>query len=297
MDPIISAWRVEDTAVQALGHFSTPCFRVLGWPVELRQEEAVRIFSRFWMMGVLVAAGLAAQTRPMPAQAQAPVHPTTMQPAARPVEPADNPVADPKAIVTIGNARFTVLTPQLIRMEWSATGKFEDHASLVFINRRLPVPKYTTNIANLSSVRVLEIKTEALSLHYVITDGEAVDETAFGPENLNIAVPMGDGNATWRPGQTDYANLQGTTRTLDQARGSKTQQPIEPGLISREGWTLVDDSTRPLFDSTDFRFLKGEKSPWPWAMERPASEAPGKYQDWYFFGYGHDYKQALGDFV
>jgi alpha-glucosidase len=220
-----------------------------------------------------------------------------MQPAARPVEPADNPVADPKAIVTIGNARFTVLTPQLIRMEWSATGKFEDHASLVFINRRLPVPKYTTNIANLSSVRVLEIKTEALSLHYVITDGEAVDETAFGPENLNIAVPMGDGNATWRPGQTDYANLQGTTRTLDQARGSKTQQPIEPGLISREGWTLVDDSTRPLFDSTDFRFLKGEKSPWPWAMERPASEAPGKYQDWYFFGYGHDYKQALGDFV
>ncbi len=59
----------------------------------------------------------------------------------------------------------------------------------------------------------------------------------------------------------------------------------------------MDDSTRPLFDSTDFRFLNGEKSPWPWAMERPANEAPGKYQDWYFFGYGHDYKQALGDFV
>ena len=67
-----------------------------------------------------------------------------MQPAARPSEPADNPVADPKAIVTIGNARFTVLTPQLIRMEWSADGKFEDHASLVFINRRLPVPKFET---------------------------------------------------------------------------------------------------------------------------------------------------------
>ena len=32
-------------------------------------------------------------------------------------------------------------------------------------------------------------------------------------------------------------------------------------------------------------------------MERPANEKPGAYNDWYFFGYGHDYKQALGDFV
>src|SRR5437879_5913602 len=40
-----------------------------------------------------------------------------------------DPVADPKAVVRVGNARFTVLTPQLIRMEWAADGKFEDHAS------------------------------------------------------------------------------------------------------------------------------------------------------------------------
>jgi hypothetical protein len=39
-----------------------------------------------------------------------------------------------------GQARFTVITPQLIRMEWSENGKFEDNASLVFINRHLPVP-------------------------------------------------------------------------------------------------------------------------------------------------------------
>ena len=57
----------------------------------------------------------------------------------------DNPVADPKAIVVSGQARFTVLTPQLIRMEWSESGKFEDHASLVFVNRRLPVPKFSAN--------------------------------------------------------------------------------------------------------------------------------------------------------
>ena len=60
--------------------------------------------------------------------------------------PVDDPVADPGAVVTVGNARFTVLTPQLIRMEWSADGKFEDHASFVFINRKLPVPKFSSRI-------------------------------------------------------------------------------------------------------------------------------------------------------
>lgn len=30
---------------------------------------------------------------------------------------AGNPKADPRAVVEAGNARFTVLTPQLIRME------------------------------------------------------------------------------------------------------------------------------------------------------------------------------------
>ena len=67
----------------------------------------------------------------------------------------NHPVADPKAIVISGQARFTVLTPQLIRMEWSASGRFEDHASLVFINRRLPVPKFKalSRVADISTLR------------------------------------------------------------------------------------------------------------------------------------------------
>jgi alpha-glucosidase (family GH31 glycosyl hydrolase) len=217
-----------------------------------------------------------------------------------PMPAADDPVADAKAVVTIGHARFTVLTPQLIRMEWSADGQFEDHASLVFINRRLPVPKFETHRMDLGGghLHVLEIKTDAITLNYNFSDGEAVEKTAFSEDNLHLSASMPNGGTvTWKPGQIDYGNLQGTTRTLDGARGSQTKEPIGPGLISREGWTLVDDSTRPLFDSADFRFLEGEKSPWPWAMERPANEAPGKYVDWYFFGYGHDYKKALGDYV
>jgi alpha-glucosidase len=237
--------------------------------------------------------GLTAQTvQELIQQTAAPVHPAVVRSEAGQAAPPDNPVADAKAVVTIGNARFTVLTPQLIRMEWSADGKFEDRASMVFINRRLPVPKADVSHDGPANGGVLTIKTDALELKYAATgDGQ------FAPGNLSITLTVDGKQVVWHPGDSDPANLMGTTRTLDEARGSKTQQPIEPGLISHSGWALVDDSTRPLFDSTDFRFLDGEKSPWPWVMARPANEAPGKYTDWYFVGYGHNYKQALGDYV
>lgn len=46
-----------------------------------------------------------------------------------------NPVANAKAVVTAGNARFTVLTDRLIRMEYSSSGSFEDRATVAFLNR------------------------------------------------------------------------------------------------------------------------------------------------------------------
>lgn len=214
-------------------------------------------------------------------------------PAAAASQPVDNPVADPMAIVHFSHARFTVLTPQLIRMEWSATNQFEDHASLVFINRRLPLPKFEHSITGSNGTQSLIIRTSALTLTYSPTGNGH-----FTADNLSIVLKNLDGKkVTWHPGDPNPENLQGTTRTLDGAYGSKTREPIGPGLISRAGWDLVDDATRPLFDSTDFQFRQGENSPWPWAMERPAYERPGQYTDWYFFGYGHNYRQALGDFV
>ena len=50
-------------------------------------------------------------------------------------------------MVVSGNARFTVLTSQLIRMEYSDTGVFEDCATLAFVNRNTTVPPFTQSIA------------------------------------------------------------------------------------------------------------------------------------------------------
>jgi alpha-glucosidase len=124
----------------------------------------------------------------------------------------NNPVADPGAVVVVGKARFTVLTPELIRMEWAADGKFEDHASLVFINRRLPVPEFDRAESNHG--HRFTLKTRALTLTYSPTkDGR------FTPEDLTIEMTVGGRPVKWRPGLVDDQNLQGTTRTLDGAVG------------------------------------------------------------------------------
>ena len=186
----------------------------------------------------------------------------------------DNPVADPKAVVTAGAARFTVLTPQLIRMEWAEDGKFEDHASLVFINRRLPVPQFKTVNLAAGGGGLVTLDTGKLSLSYRQNSGQ------FTADNLQVSFDLNGNKVTWHPGMPETGNLGGTLRTLDGVKGSA---PLGQGLVSRDGWVVIDDTDRPLFDNSD----------WPWAMPRPTT----KHQDWYFFGYGHDYKKALGDYI
>ena len=185
---------------------------------------------------------------------------------------ADNPSAAEKAVVAAGkNARFTVLTPQLIRMEWSADGAFEDRASLTFINRDLPVPKYKVSR---SGGRVV-IKTEALTLTYKIGDG------AFSASNLKAEFKTAGKKTVWSPGADDGGNLMGTTRTLDRADGRVLyRDPLEKGILSRDGWAVVDDSKAYLFDAEG------------WVTARPE----GERQDWYLFAYGHEYRKALADY-
>ncbi len=142
----------------------------------------------FAAVGIVVGVsiGLSAQSPQQQAISHAlepPLAQTATPPTAQhmPSEAANNPVADPRAVVVLGNARFTVLTPDLIRMEWAADGNFEDHASFVFINRRLPIPKFSKQIEEMGASRHLTIKTDALTLTY---DSQSLPgaDTRFTPE-------------------------------------------------------------------------------------------------------------------
>ena len=190
----------------------------------------------------------------------------------------NNPVAKPEATVTCDKARFTVLTDRLIRMEWAEDGVFEDRASLAIVNRDLPVPAFKVKRSGTG----VSIKTDKLTLIY--------KGGRFEPENLCVSFKLNGKNVTWHPGDAPSGNLKGTTRTLDGCNGfdklSHNEKELENGILSRDGWALVDESSRHL--------LEADGSDWgEWVAERPE----GERIDWYIFAYGHDYIAALQDFT
>ena len=71
-----------------------------------------------------------------------------------------DPQADPAALVRCDRfARFSVLSPLLVRAEFAprGDGAFEDRATLAFVNRKLPVPRFeVTNTSGWCNVTVLE---------------------------------------------------------------------------------------------------------------------------------------------
>jgi alpha-glucosidase len=179
------------------------------------------------------------------------------------------PVANSRAVVICNQARFTVLTSRLIRLEWSPTGQFEDRATYAFPNRWAKTPRFVQDRCR----DLLTLKTDDLFLSYK-DDGQP-----FHPANLSITFQLNGQSRIWQPRMKNTGNLRGTRRTLDLCTGGTT---LQEGLLSRDGWTLVDDSGTPLWNRDQ-----------SWVEARP----DGHLYDWYFFGYGHDYKATLHDYL
>ncbi len=181
--------------------------------------------------------------------------------------------------VVVGNARFTALTDRMIRMEYAPDGKFEDRASLVFVDRA----STATDVRLLRRGKGCILETPALKLVYA--GGE------FCPATLSIELKgeqPPEVAKVWRFGDSDVRNLLGTTRTLDGvADFSELVRKMEPGLLSRGGWTVVDDTKSLLFEPVAGHWKK-------WVAPRPGTEG---YRDLVFFGYGHDYQAALKDYT
>ncbi len=115
--------------------------------------------------------------------------------------------ADLRNQVIEGAARFTVLSPSLIRLEYAPKKKFEDRRSFFALHRDLPAQDFKV----WRSKGMLQIETPLLRLSY--------KGGAFTAESLEITVmPKLGSRATWRPGMQPKANLGGTLRTLDECR-------------------------------------------------------------------------------
>lgn len=161
--------------------------------------------------------------------------------------------------------RFTILTEQLIRLEYSEEGYFEDGKTQVVQNRNFPAFEFKA----IETEEKLEIITKSIHLHY--------KKGAFSPENLFIDARNNFSfyRNRWHYGE-EFTTLKGTASTLDRADGAIE---LEEGILSKNGFAILDDSNSFLLNDA----------------EEPTMR-PGKAIDLYFFGHGRDYFKALEDF-
>jgi len=173
------------------------------------------------------------------------------------------PLAQSENCVSGKCYRFTVLTDRLIRMEYDPEGLFEDRASQTVFFRDLPCCPIAVSRQN----GILRIDTGALLLTYQ-------ENAPFSADTLSVRL-LSEPGSTWHYGD-DYEDLGGTYKTLDQIDGAR---PVERGLCSRWGFSVLDDSQSQLLDETGWIAIRRENT-----------------KDTYFFGYGYDYRGCIRDF-
>ncbi len=160
--------------------------------------------------------------------------------------------------------RITILTKSLVRIEYSPSNKFIDEKTQMVVNRDFDKVDFSANVNN----GYLKITTDSL---FVETNGEKLS-------SLGLTITLRQSEElyynTYHYGD-EINNLKGTARTLDEADG---EIPIEDGLMSRRGFSVIDDS-KSMLNVNNF-FKPRDKS----------------HMDLYFFGYNHNYLECLKDF-
>ena len=172
------------------------------------------------------------------------------------------PLALAKNMVCGKKYRFTVLTPSLIRMEYSKQGIFEDRASQSVFFRDFPENHFSQEVNG----DRLKIETENLILTYI-------ENEVFSADTLQVKLKI-EPASTWNYGD-DFEDLKGTTKTLDKANGAI---PLERGICSRNGFSVMDDSHTMLLNEIG------------WVEVRVPDTI-----DCYFWGYGYQYLDAVKD--
>lgn len=235
--------------------------------------------------------------------------------------------ANPKQVIKGDCWRITVITDSMLRLEWSDDGYFVDSPTQMVVCRDFysdssVQPKFSVHE---NENGWLEVETDKLLLSY--------NRKSFTKEGLSVVVrgvPCSQFN-TWHYGDDNPGNLLGTARTLDEADGAVK---LDYGVISRDGWAVLDDSKSCVIVQSDE--VNGNPNPYgAWVKPRfsessesskssksgvsgcvsdssdaseeydaskesdvseESSSQNKHYHDLYFFGYGHNYIDAIRDF-
>jgi len=184
----------------------------------------------------------------------------------------------------MGAARFSILCPECIRIEYSPTGIFCAAPSMMSSGGDVE-----RGDDALSPIVVEDVECEA---PFVLSTRRCV--LRFTPRGVGlsattlkveVAGPFAPGGPTgtksvWVPGALQRGNLGGTLSTLDGLQGA---EPLPDGLLSRDGWFLIDDS-------------RGHVMVDGWVRTR-AQLGVEENTDWYLLAYGADYRAGLRAFT
>ncbi len=237
-----------------------------------------------------------------------------------------SPTHTASTISCLPNSRFTIVSPRIIRIEYInnvVNDTFEDRSSTAFAHR-ISLPTSDVEIDNSTiewcnvSVKVppylsLSFRKEVRKKKTFPQDDNSIvsGKQYFQAHELSISNDKNDKIPfAWNIKMQQSKNLLGTIglRDKNNSIGANVsgvdlagcctnpsypkifdpRYPLELGLISRDGWSLIDDSFTELIDNGTGDFDNG------WVSEK--GRAFGS-NDLFFFGCGHEYATCLEEFV
>lgn len=176
-----------------------------------------------------------------------------------------NLVTNEKTVFRGSRYRISLLSPRLIRLEYSAEGFFNNNETAIVKNRNFPFPEFNKK----EDEHFLIIETMYFSLTYV-------KGTVFTSRTLTATV--NNKKDSWYYGKREVRNLKGTAVSLD---NTLKLPEMSKGLFSMDGIATIDDSDGMFFDSNG-NYIGNNSSK--------------DYVDLYLFIYNKDFGACLLDF-
>ena len=169
-----------------------------------------------------------------------------------------SPKSNDSNFIFINDARITLLTDSLFRIEANKDRIFEDRATQSIIIRNLDKVDYKVK----ANKRYLFIETSKVVLKF---DKKSLIAKTITFKESNKVSKCDNSN-----------NLKSTKRTLDQSWG---KVKLENGIMSLDGVAVYDDSSSLIIEENG-----------------DIHQRENKETDLYIFAYGNDYRRCLQDF-
>lgn len=142
-----------------------------------------------------------------------------------------NALATPENVIKGKKYRFTVLTPRLIRMEYSEDGTFEDHLTTLVLNRKTAAVEYTKK----EDKKYLEITTSYFRLTY--EKNKPFYSGKFDTMKY-LKVELLNTDKIWYYGHPEIRNYGSPNSSLDDNKG---KLKLKKGLYSVDGFASIKD--------------------------------------------------------